>query len=169
MNPDPFQDLEDRLRALPRCGPSAGLDARIAALRAGAPERPAAVAPRRPGRPALWAAAALALAGCLGAVLAARLWNADGNGVQPGPLAQPPRAAPDGDAPGTVRRDQVQIEQVWSAVSPGEVVAEEGAPPVQRFERRVVRHVQVIDASRHVRIEWKIPRRETVELPLEYN
>jgi hypothetical protein len=168
MNPDETRQLEDLLRRLPLRTPSPELDARIASL------RPVAIArrTRRPVAGVVVAAAAVAV--CL---LATVLWQpgrkeagtAQRSDEQAGHVGNVPheKAA----SPSAAQRPSrpLRIEQVWATVSAGEIVMREGGPPMQRLSRQALRRIQVIDASRHVRIEWNIPSRQSVLMPLEFN
>ncbi len=167
MNPDEIgQDidrLEDRLRRLPLHSPPATLDARIA--RIGSPVAGRGLRRRLAGL----TLAAAAVAASLAVMIAGGLRHQEPDGPPPavarnGPTVQDPVGSQQQppDLP-------VRIEQVCSTLSAGEIVTREGAPPMQRLSRQVVRRVQVIDDSRHVRIEWSIPSRESVLMPLEYN
>ncbi len=162
MNPQDLDQIEARLRRLPLRGPSADLHARVAAL--GMPR--ARLRPWR--RLAVAAASAAALAGCLAAILVWRSHPGDEAAGLPGP-AVPAKVEPQPSPPPVHTSQPIHIEQVWTAVSAREVVPRDGAPPVERLERQVVRHIRVIDQDRHVEMEWSIPTKETVVVPLEYN
>jgi hypothetical protein len=159
---DDFQDLEGCLRRLPLRRPSGELDARIASVGAA----PSAHRPRR--RLAAVVAAAAAVAAGLALVALWRPWQPDAGQAPTAARVEPvPAPASKGTTPPVSR--PVRVEQVWSAVSNEGVVSAGDVPPMQRFQRQVIRSVRVIDEDRHVRIEWNIPSRQTVLMPLEYN
>ena len=170
MNPDETRQLEDRLRRLALRAPSPELDARIAAW-----QGPAAAGRRR--RPiAGVATAAAAVAVCLVATVLWRPWPEGAGTAQrdrPGPEVRgdkPRGSVPDErEGTGPARSEPLRIEQVWSTVSAGEIVTREDGPPMQRLSRQAVRRIELIDDSRHVRIQWNIPSRQSVLMPLEYN
>ena len=173
INPDEARQLEDRLRRLPLRTPSPALDARIASL-------PRPVVARRTRRRVVGVAvAAASVAVCLvvtvlwrpwheGAGTAHRIGDRSGDKRPVGGHQDHPGLRP---APSEPRRpsEPLRIEQVWSTVSAGEIVTREGGPPMQRLSRQAVRRIQLIDDSRHVRIQWNIPSQQSVLMPLEYN
>lgn len=161
MNPNETRQLEDRLRGLALRTPSPGLDARVASL------RPATL-PRRTLRQAAGVAmAAAAVAACL---LVTVLWRPSheqaGAGSKPLVVAPQDHARP---KPTPTPAEPLRIEQVWSTISVGEVVARDGQPPMQRLSRHALRRIQWIDEGRHVRIEWNIPSQQSALVPLEFN
>ncbi len=168
MTPDDLEQLECRLKRIPLRRPPADLDERMASLFAPRPVR----ASRR------WtvaAVAAVAAAACLALALGPRLWSGRDEARAPGEAQPPPAAARDrGPAHSEPRADPppappVRIDRVWAADASRGVVFSAEAEPVERFERRIVRQVVVIDEDRQRRIEWHIPTKQTVDLPLEYN
>lgn len=169
MNPDETRQLEDRLRGLTLRMPSPELDARIASL------RPATLALRTRRQAAGVAVAAAAVVACL---LVTVLWRPSreqagaSHSVDGRPRVTVPRDPPRPQPTPTElprRPEPLRIEQVWSTVSAGEVVARDGQPPMQRLSRHALRRIQWIDEGRHVRIEWNIPSQQSALVPLEYN
>lgn len=180
MNLNETGQLEDRLRRLPLREPSAALDARIASLA----RRPTLARRRRP-RVAGLALTATVLAASL---LVLATWRAgiesrDGplpiasseKGDKPHSLHDGPRGASHNAlfSKDAIAREEgpetVRIEQIWSAVAATEIIGRDNALPMQRVSRQVVRRVRLIDARRHVQMEWSIPGKQTVVAPLEFN
>jgi hypothetical protein len=164
MNEDRYEELERLLQSVPLAEPSAELDRRVAALwQAAAPRR------RRWKLPAMLTAAAAVAAGLL--LVITQPWQPRGEQPAGAPIAPLVAGLPPATTAPVERSlsQPVRIERTWSALRSKEVVRTEGAVPMQRIQRQVLRQVQWFDGEEHARIEWTIPSEETDLVPLEYN
>ncbi|HUT13952.1 MAG TPA: hypothetical protein VMY42_25910 [Thermoguttaceae bacterium] len=170
-----LQGIEDLIRDLPLRRPSSELDDRLASV------WPARAVVRRRWKIGAAVAAAAALAAGLVVML---LRNPEGDlarepiAPRGGPavaeaVPQPeePEDLPSVKEPQDRPSQPICIEQLWSVPASGqqEVVLRDEAPPMRRVSHQVVRHVRWIDEPNNVHIEWNIPSRQEVLVPLQYN
>ena len=77
-------------------------------------------------------------------------------GHLPGPGRPPERAGP------ATPLQPVRLEHNWTTVSYEGVVAPAEEPPLQKFRRRTVEHVQWFDPARGIRMETMVPHEDVI-------
>jgi len=169
-----LREVEDLIRDLPLRRPSSGLDDRLASV------WPARTVVRR-----WWKlGAAVAAAAALAAAVVVMLLRNAGDDLPQGPAA--PRGGPAvAEAPQPEELEDlppieepedrpsqpIRIEKLWTVPAAGQqdLVLSDETTPMYRLSHQVVRHVRWIDEANHVHIEWNIPSRQEVLVPLQYN
>lgn len=66
------------------------------------------------------------------------------------------------------RFNPVRIEETWSNVEPDGVLVVDG-DPLRRYQREILEHVQLFDEKNNIRIEYTVPRREMIVMPVKYD
>lgn len=150
----PSAKLDDRMKHLFSAGSQESVDAA---------QHPGAIA--SPWfRWVLMTAAMLAIVSLIGLVLLARARQNQLTQDRIAIVPEPEQLV----HPASNKFNPVRIEQSWSNLQPEGVVMIDG-DPVRRFQRETVEHVQLIDEKNNIRIEYTLPRRETIVMPVKYD
>ncbi len=167
---DEHAELERIIARQPLRRPGVSLDERMAALfrREAAEAAPIPPVHRRIGS-SWWSRGMLAAAvfGLVALVavmmLAGRHDEPAGDGamvIKPGDRRE--------SQPMAARFNPVRIEETWSNIQPDGVLVVDG-DPLRRYRREILEHVQLFDEKNNIRIEYTVPRRETIIMPVKYD